>query len=140
MIFVLQAEIQLSERNPACFAAPPHVDDLLAIRQKRLEFGAGLRGGPDLQPPHECKGTGLDTNRRQGNLLVGSVGADASRTLCRKITIQCLIDGVADRLHNSFPHGNTVSSLSEIAATAAQLADSHAAGRNSMWNSRPMAL
>ena len=53
MIFMMQAEVQVSERNPAGFSAPSHVDDFLAVRQQRLEFGASLRSGRGLQPPKE---------------------------------------------------------------------------------------
>jgi len=53
VVFMTQAEIEVSQRNPAGFSAPAHMDDLLTIRQQRLELGAGLRSRRRFQTPNE---------------------------------------------------------------------------------------
>src|SRR5882757_7103099 len=42
VVFVSEPEIEVAERDPAAFAAPAHVDDLLLVGQQARELGAGL--------------------------------------------------------------------------------------------------
>jgi hypothetical protein len=62
MIFLGETEIELSQRNPAGFPAPPYMDDLLPIGQKSLEFGARFRRGVRLQLGQERERAGLNRN------------------------------------------------------------------------------
>src|SRR5262249_60751531 len=52
-VFVPEAEIERAKRDPAGFAAPPDMDQPLAIGQEALETGAGLRRRLALEPRRE---------------------------------------------------------------------------------------
>src|SRR5215469_10036650 len=43
-VLVAEAEIKSTEWDPACLSAPPHVDQVLAVRQHALKSGASQRG------------------------------------------------------------------------------------------------
>jgi len=75
LVLVIEAEVEVAERNPARLAAPPHMDDALFVGQQRFELGAGLRRGLFLQPRHERERGGLDTDQAQCGLLSAVIGS-----------------------------------------------------------------
>src|SRR5689334_5785709 len=58
VILIGEAEVELSQRDPARFAAPPHMNDLLTIRQELPKPGAGSGSGPAFKLAQEGEGTG----------------------------------------------------------------------------------
>src|SRR5208282_2730108 len=63
-----QAEIELAERDPAGFSAPPHMDDALAAGQQARELGAALWRRGRFEPCQEDEAPGGDTDRGQRRL------------------------------------------------------------------------
>ena len=43
-VFVTETEVKITQRDPACLAAPPDVDDAFTVGQQAAEFGDSLRG------------------------------------------------------------------------------------------------
>jgi hypothetical protein len=72
VIFVTQAEIEFAERNPATFAAPAHVDDLLPVREQAGKCGAGFRRQRFFHSRLELVGSGFDAKHGHGDLRRGS--------------------------------------------------------------------
>src|SRR5262245_5573632 len=62
VVFVVNTKLIVDERNPACFTAPPGVDQTLAVRKQGRECGAGLRRAIGEQPRREYE------RRRYGDL------------------------------------------------------------------------
>jgi hypothetical protein len=56
----VQSSFKITERNPAAFAAPSHMDDLAPEREHVLEFLAGVRREFLLEFRFEIEGAGLD--------------------------------------------------------------------------------
>src|SRR4051794_38083693 len=69
VVLVAEAEIELSERDPARLPAPSHVNDALLVRQQAAEFRASLRSGFVLEPRAEGIGPGGDGDQVQAALL-----------------------------------------------------------------------
>src|SRR5207244_3182630 len=49
-VLIAEPEIERTQWNPACLAAPPDMDQALAVGQHRLEPRTGLRRGGALEP------------------------------------------------------------------------------------------
>src|SRR6202011_4316227 len=65
---VAEAEVKPTEWDPACFAAPPHVDQALPVWQHALKSGASQRGGVAFKasPERKCADGDKDISHDHG--------------------------------------------------------------------------
>src|SRR5690349_8860157 len=80
-VFMAEAEIEPAERNPAGFAAPPDMDQPLAVRQQPLETGAGQRRRFPLEPRREGVRPRLDRDVGQATTYSAATPASLRRIL-----------------------------------------------------------
>jgi hypothetical protein len=68
-VLVASAEVKPTEWDPACFAAPPRMDQALSVWQHALKSGAGQRGRGAFKASPEHERAGGDTDICHGREL-----------------------------------------------------------------------